>query len=351
MRKPKVNGVFEMNKTLQRVTVSGLTLLLLGGIVTPSVASADTTNSATVATTKTTNADSETFKIGQFELPYTTVITNDGSQQYPWFSKLPQTVKTSQLLDEDYQDEMFAFYPEDSSDPYRTNLMIRQKFNEVVNILRGQSDTSYRGSEGLIDQGYDQLPEEAHAGLSKLDYALYNASANVILGFNLKWLTKYQDGEATQQEIFDAFEKEVKPLFSGTNDMVQSEVNVNENLYDPAKTDGDTFKTTVKALLPTTKTKAGLNDVPNDQLKQINLPGTLKASLRAQNRPVMTYMKTLSDGIVQADGAFSGGIIILKIGPDAETTDPTPTPATSQAVTVHYVESTTMATRLPPTRR
>ncbi|MFC6275832.1 DUF5776 domain-containing protein [Levilactobacillus tangyuanensis] len=329
-----------MNKTLQRVTVSGLTLLLLGGIVTPSVASADTTSSATVATTKTTSTDNETFKIGQFELPYTTVITNDGSQQYPWFSKLPQTVKTSQLLDTDYQNEMFASYPEDNSDVYRTNAFTRRKLKDILNSLSGLSDKSYSGGEGLIDQGYDQLPEEGQASFSRSDYALYTASANVILGFNLKWFTKYQDGEATQQEVFDAFENEVKPLFSGTNDMVQTEViKINENLYDPAKTDGVTFKNDVKAMLPTAKTQAGLNNVSNDQLKQINIPGTLKASLKAQNQPVMTYMKTLSDGTVQADGVFSGGITILKIGPDAETTDPTPTPATSQPVTVHYVDN------------
>ncbi|WP_125681754.1 DUF5776 domain-containing protein [Levilactobacillus yonginensis] len=322
-----------MNRILKQVTVSGLTLLLLGGIVTPSVASADTTSSAPT-TTSTKDATSADLKVSGFEMPYVSLRASNGKETRVYrYPKLPATLSVQKLQQADYREWVIAQYPND-----KDLAGIANSGGQIEDAAAERFAGKQNSSQSIIDYMSEISGTKVHAEL----VAANSAMMAWIIGAG----TKFEDGKLTQSDVQKSFKAEVTPLVEASlkidsNDRLKAQFENYQDLVNVKS--ADDFATKMTQATDIAVESLFGPQVSRDRLAKINADGTYKAMLAAYNAPMSTAFLKQADGtyvlgqsVTQIGGA---GIAIFVEGVDQETTTPTdPTPAKSQPVTVHFVD-------------
>ncbi|MGX6428134.1 DUF5776 domain-containing protein [Levilactobacillus yonginensis] len=330
-----------MNQILKQVTVSGLTLLLLGGIVTPSVASADTTSSAPT-TTSTKDATSAKLKVSGFEMPYISLRDSNGKEtrvyQYP---KLPATLSVQRLQQADYREWVIAQYPNDYAITTVANSS-EQFADEISNAYSGMQNSN----QSIIDYMSESTGTKF--------YAESVAANSAMTAWIISTGTKFEDGKLTQADVQKSFKEEVTPVVEASlkidpNERLKNLFEKYQDLVNMENDDDHDFETSMTQATDIAVEGIFGSQVSHDRLERINADATYKAMMAAYKAPMSVNFLKQTDGsyvlsqlLTEIGGA---GIAIFGEGADKGTTtpiDPTPTdptPTKSQPVTVHYVDA------------
>jgi len=330
-----------MNQILKQVTVSGLTFLLLGGIVTPSVASADTTSSAPT-TTSTKDATSAKLKVSGFEMPYISLRDSNGKEtrvyQYP---KLPATLSVQKLQQADYREWVIAQYPNDYA-----ITTVANSSEQLADEISG----AYSGMQNSNQSIIDYMSEVTSTKM----YAESVAANSAMTAWIISTGTKFEDGKLTQADVQKSFKEEVTPVVEASlkidpNERLKNLFEKYQDLVNMENDDDHDFETSMTQATDIAVEGIFGSQVSHDRLERINADATYKAMMAAYKAPMSVNFLKQTDGsyvlsqlLTEIAGA---GIAIFGEGADKGTTtpiDPTPTdptPTKSQPVTVHYVDA------------
>jgi len=316
-----------MNRVLKQITVSGLTLLLLGGIVSPSAARADTTDLPAVAKTAAaakTTGDTD-VQVSGLEMPYTALQDKTGKQTKVYiYSKLPSVVTAEQLDDADYVTWFKDQYPANE-----TLKSLATVGGSAVKGLSGKYDLSVPFIDFMIKSTGGALTVqsvEAQAGGQMAAFAW-------IIGDGIK----FNKHELTQADIKADFEKNVQPFLEKSPELAgmltqyQRDINL----------DSESFEPQFSQMVDQTVALLFGEDYPSDQLANLDSQASYDATIAAYRQPLSHFVQKQTDGTYVLDPAMAGlsGVSVFAEAPETHTTTPTPTPETSQPVTVHYVDA------------
>ncbi|MFC6275833.1 DUF5776 domain-containing protein [Levilactobacillus tangyuanensis] len=318
-----------MNHTVKRLTISGMTLLLLGGLVSPVVANADTTSSA-VSTTQGKTAQSEqTYSIKAVEMPYTLMSGKDGDVKVYWFPKWPDTLTAAQVKEAGYLQSLADMYPsvagaQDALDDY-AQMMI---------------DVSIKPGETFAEYEYRQMQEsgELDAGETIEGYLQAQESNAYSQAWLISEIGKYLAGSISRDELKASYEKNLRSRMLLVQDG-EDQVAQMDQIFTM---NDDNFKATMTAFQQGIVSGGFLNDYPKDKLLEIDPDATAQKVRQRLNQPMSDYLTLQPDGSYRVDGAFLTGFKTFSSWFEAVVTPPDtekPTPAVSQPVTVHYVDA------------
>ncbi|MFC6207178.1 DUF5776 domain-containing protein [Levilactobacillus tongjiangensis] len=316
-----------MNRALKQITVSGLTLLLLGGIVSPSAARADTTDLPAVAKTATaaeTTGDTD-VQVSGLEMPYTALQDQTGKQTKIYsYPKLPSVVTATQLSDADYVTWFKDQYPSNE-----TLKNLATVGGSAVKELSGKYDLSVPFIDFMVKSAGGALTVqsvEAQAGGQMAAFAW-------IIGDG----TKFNKHELTQADIKSDFEKNVQPFLEKSPELARMLAEYQRDI----NLDSESFEAQFSPMVDQTAEMLFGKDYPEDQLANLDSRASYDATIAAYRQPLSHFVKKQADGTYVLDPALSGisGVSVFAEAPETHTTEPTPTPETSQPVTVHYVDA------------
>lgn len=321
-----------MNRTTKKITVSGLTLLLLGGLVSPVTANAETTNSDLPVAQGTTTRAGQTYSVGSMEMPYTLMGSKTGNVKVYWFPKLPTTLTAEQLENQTYLHELAAMYPdtpglEDVLSGYRQVL-------QDINLLPGES---------LIDFEYRQADESGDIpdGMTEESYLASMGNAAYVTSWLLSESGKYTAKQITREELQQSYENNLKPRLAKMPGGDEQIVTF-DRIFAMDSSQDTSFDAMFKGFYQGSRTSAYLNDVPEADVLKIDPAATERQTLARAKQPMTDFLKKQADGTYQLDGGFFTNFATYSSWFEEIVTPPAtekPTPAQSQPVTIHYVDT------------
>ncbi|WP_261809676.1 DUF5776 domain-containing protein [Levilactobacillus humaensis] len=313
-----------MNRLIHKITISGLTLLLLGGVVSPSIAFADssTTNNSSVTTAKTTE---QTYNVQSIGLPYTLVSDKTGIHKVYWYGKWPDSVTATQANDPVFIQGLNDLYPEIPDISNFTGTLASMIV--PISLLPGETTIDYlvRSAGGEAGSGADFI--------DSMTTSTYMSSW--IIGNSARFKT----GQLTRDDFQANYENEFRPKMEkidGTEGLIKS--------YDQifATEDDDTFKSLISSMMGGMLLGTHLGTESDEQLATIKTDDSVRQMRAMLTAPMTNYLHLQADGTYELDGlvlsefqALSSWFVDV-VTPDP---DPDPNPATSQPVTVHYVDA------------
>ncbi|KRN01870.1 hypothetical protein FD13_GL000457 [Levilactobacillus senmaizukei DSM 21775 = NBRC 103853] len=318
-----------MNHTVKRLTVSGLTLLLLGGLVSPVVASADTTSSAVPTTQAKTAQAEQTYAIKAVEMPYTLMSGKDGDVKVYWFPKWPDTLTAAQAKQTDYLQHLADMYPSISG--------ARDALDNYGQLM---IDVSVKPGETFAEFEYRLMQErgELEPGESVESYLQAQESNAYSQAWLISEIGKYLSGSISRDELKASYEKNLRPrmlLVQGGEDQVGQM----DQIF--AMNDDD-FKAMMTVFQQSMISGGFLNDYPKDKLLEIDPDATAQKVRQRLSQPMSDYLMRQPDGSYRMDGALQTGFKTFSSWFENVVTPPDtekPSPAVSQPVTVRYVDA------------
>lgn len=330
-----------MTRGFKQLVTASLATILLGGLISPNIAYADTTAATTATTTK---ADSQTYTISSVELAYARQIQDQQvTANYIMQKDLStdpdgdaHSLTTAQLADDAY---MRAFAKYNGNSEQATLLPV------VYQLFFAQPtfDSQTTAAELL----YPELGQE----FDTIDNYVKNLSLKTyIAAWWMKNFSQYQiDANhyaQMQADYHNSFR--AKLVDFGTDESTLED-------SDEMFTDQAHFKNHYtylnQAFIPGLLKSAGFSqDASEHELAKLNPEISAAETQRALEQPVVSYLTPQADGTFQVSGlfmslmpavySFDDTLLPPTTDPDpVPTPDPTPTPTTSQPVTVHYVDT------------
>ncbi|MFD1550274.1 DUF5776 domain-containing protein [Levilactobacillus fuyuanensis] len=317
-----------MKKAMKRLTISGLTLLLLGGIASPRVALADTTISGAQPIARVT-ATEKTYQIGAVEMPYTLISDKEGTQKVYWYPDWGTSVTRAQAEQPGFIQDMIAKYPND------------RKAEEFANSIPelASAQISLVPGENLYDYVIREAGGEEATGMTAADYIKSNAVMAYYFAWDFSTGAKVFLDKTTQAEVQADYEANLKPKLAESPEGAIVMKQVEQTLA----TSPDNFYQIMVGNCKMYFSSYHLGELDKDTAKQAAAvdPAATERQLTAlSTKPLTDYLHLQADGTYKYDGmlstefrAFSSwyeDVVTPEPGPD-------PTPVTSQPVTVHYV--------------
>lgn len=309
---------------MKRLTVSGLTLLLLGGIVSPSIALADTTTvTGTQPIAKTTAAE-KTYQIGSVGMPYTLISGKEGTQKFYWYPDWGNSVTRAQIEQPGFIKEMIAKYPNDDKAAEFAN-----SFSDIasaqISLLPGESFYDY-----IIRDGGS---EEGTTGAERV-------KTNAVMAYYFAWDfstgAKVSLGKITQSEVQTDYETNLKPKLAE----IALGTTVMKTVERTLATNPEIFRQIMTGNYKSYLRDYHLTGFTEEQAEAIDPAATERQFTALATKPMTDYLHLQADGTYEYDGLLSTDfrsfsswyedVVTPEPGPD-------PTPVTSQPVTVHYV--------------
>ncbi|MCT4487274.1 DUF5776 domain-containing protein [Levilactobacillus parabrevis] len=317
-----------MYKTMKRLTISGLTLLLLGGILSPSIALADTTVVGTQPIARVAAAE-KTYQIGTVEMPYTLISGKDGAQKVYWYPEWGTSVTRAQAEQPGFIQEMIAKYPNDDKAAEFAN-SIPELASSQISLLPGES---------LYDYVIREAGGEEATGMTAADYIKSNAVTAYYFAWDFSTGAKVFLKQTTQAEVQADYEANLKPRLAeipeGAGIMKQVEqtlATTPENFYQIMIGNCKMYLRTYHL---------GDLDQATAKLAATVDPDATERQLTAlSTKPLTDYLQLQADGTYKYDGMLSTEFKSFSSWyEDVVTPDPgpDPLPVTSQPVTVRHV--------------
>lgn len=313
-----------MNRLIHKITISGLTLLLLGGVVSPGIAFADSTDPTQSVTTKT--GDLQTYPVRAMESMYTLMSGKNGNEKLYWYPKWPTTITKAEAEDPAFIQGLNDMYPE-----------ITDLSNLTRTFADSMVDIDLLPGESLVDYQFREIGGEEVAGMSKADYINNMVLSAYLPAWMIGTNAKYITHQITRSEMQTSYETNFRPKLVEIGGM-SGMIKIYDDLFKLE--DDDEFFSTVSNLLKNSLLGSHLGDRTNKQLAAIEPDDSARQTRALITAPMSNYLHPLGDGNYKMDGivgsefqSFSSWFV------DVVTPDPDPNPAMSQPVTVHYVDT------------
>lgn len=336
-----------MFSSIRKIITIIFTLVSFGIIFNTSPVLADTT-SPDQADSNTAD-DQVTYKISGFEMPYTTLVSKSSKiSRHYWLPK-PESEK-SVKMDDFNEDVLLAPY---KNDPDPVPGAIIESLPEAVSLYRQQSKPITASPNAtLADVLQSLVPFPSNS-----DYI------SIVTKYAIARACLTRDSVLYQKDpkeiSFDQFEQDYEEYIKPAVTDPQAEEN-----FSKVFSNEETLKSSLQNMsTDPVKTRAivsrGLYGVSQSDLGKIDLKSTETLIKDALNQPFTDYLIPQDDGTYYVKGNIvfpqSSAMEVIPY-PDSKsyiqpyiyslggiptaTTNPTPTPATSQPVTIHYVDST-----------
>ncbi len=177
-------------------------MLLLGGIVSPSAARADTTDLPAMAKTATAaKATGDTdVQVSGLEMPYTALQDKTGKQTKIYnYPKLPSVVTATQLADTDY----VTWF----KDQYPSNETLKDLATNGVTAMKG-----FSGKRDLSMPFIDYLVKSAGGSLTVQSIEAQGGGQMAAYAWLISDGIRFNQHELTQADGKADFEKNVQPI-------------------------------------------------------------------------------------------------------------------------------------------
>lgn len=315
-----------MTRGFSKFMTAAFALVLLGGVATPVVAQADdATNS--VAVTKQAKSENA-IKVSTIETPYAYFSTTSGITKLPMLTGWPESLTVAQLQDDDYMQKMMATHPVGNTID--------------VNGIRDQmlALAAQVSSYNLQDSYLTNLLNAENIPMSETDYANMMAPTTIISLWMVKMvLSTRQTGVMNQEAMAQDYAENIIPELKRLN---ASEAVINAD--NPGKFSAESFETYIWPVFQNKCDQVlaqvpALGELSLEEIHKINPVESTNEQLKRLLAPMSNYLTKLSDGSYKLSGGTLFMFTFISTGlPPEVTPAPTPTPAKSQPVTVHYVD-------------
>ncbi len=305
----------------RKIAIAGLSLILFGGVVSPSVVHADSTgtsNNANAATTKASDDAKTTIKFGSIGMPYTLISDKDGITKYYTYPNAPAVLTADEINNDDYMNKLVADNPLLPSDTQST---LQQQLATPVTVDLNESYLDYiYDASALPGVTKDELREQ-----------------QTLSPYTMVWLANHVAQKSTgaitfdqlQTDYRDSLQKKLKaaPIAAGLL-----------SLTDQMFSDEATYDAVGEVIYTSLIGNTVLSNYSDDKLMTLDPDATARQMLSLINKPMSDYYLKQADGTYQMSGLLLSGLMAYSFWFEEKPTIPAPTPATSQPVTVHYVD-------------
>ncbi|WP_125572903.1 MucBP domain-containing protein [Levilactobacillus huananensis] len=315
-----------MFKTTRTLVTTSLALALLGGVVSPSIAHADSiTPSDNVAVTTKAADTKATYKISSIEMPYTLVSSKAGNEKLPSFPNAPAVITVDQLNDPEYLAKIEADNPNLTSDFW----------SQLRDGIAGYETLDLDKSLVDLQMETGELPE----GLSKDDIIKSVADSFYLQAWTISRIAQEQLGQMDYSEINAAYLKELRPRLE-TMAKGQEALEKMDGVFDHGE---EYYKIQAPIMLDVLTGENKLSfRYTKEELTKLDPDATYRQMISLYNKPLSFFIQKQPDGTYQISGLFLSGILAYSFWfddtPVTPNPTPNPTPATSQPVKVHYVD-------------
>lgn len=331
----------------RKITIAGLALILFGGVVSPSVVHADSTgatDNATAAMAKVSDANATNsittttglakgnqtnVKITGIELPYTSIKDATGvTHRVYQYSKIDSTVTLKQLQDTNYTNWLHSQYPDDG-------------FIDAL-ITKGPETFDHLSTNVDLNQSrLDYVFSFDVSGMTRDAYVNAMGAGAAIAAWTLSMGTKVENHQITQSEVKENFESVLEPMLRKLQIPVYSTLaDGYQSMVDEqgTGTNGETqFETDIIQAKNNTVSGRYLSGYPADKFATLDAMTSRADTMALYQKPMSYFYPKQSDGTYHIDGSLLTEVPIVLAESSDENTE-TPTPSTSQPVTVHYVD-------------
>lgn len=317
-----------MTRELSKLLTATFAFILLGGVATPAMAQADgTTNTVTVNQT-----DKQTYQLSSIELPYVQVIENSQATKSYWLHKSsddptsttqPHVLTLDQIADSSYMD---AFYAANAQSPEAAFLTQLYANNQTLSLTAGETVGDYLTAH--LDAA---APDKNNQELM--------AKQVFVNTWFVKYLTMAKLGKADASEISNAYQTELRPVLLTIEN---NQITMFDSLFGTPDSVTNWLDYLLNQLLAPMVTQAHLSGLSDSQRINLNPQASADQTSKVWNQPMTDYLSKQADGTYQLSGAIVYPLFsVVSDGTTIQTPtlpNPTPTPAQSQPVTVHYVD-------------
>lgn len=314
---------------VRKVAISGLSIVLLGGMITPTLAQA-----ATTSTSSTTSDTSSAYTIGAVGSPYSLITTATGTNKLYWFSDTDYAA--TQLTASDFASTFASDYSAtDDNASYIAAAMTKLAQNPIQ-LTSGETLYAFanKNNWGLAASSDDEAAE-----LAQLKNGMYFAI------WTIKVAAAYQLGTTDFDTIASTYQNTIRPRLLTTfeaSGLSTTALDQTMAIYDANFDDESTFKTNLSAFLAQA-TELHLGSYTTTQLSELNPTTSAEKYVAAWETPMTDLLTKESDGTYRADGLIIATIEnlgVFSFVDDATTTSTTSAVSSVvQPVTVHYVDS------------
>lgn len=313
-----------MFKMTRKITIAGLALILFGGVISPSVVHADSTgtsDNATAATTKASDPVETTIKLGSIGMPYTLISDRDGNTKYYTYPGAPTVLTAAEINNDEFMNKLMADNPDIPSSIQES---FQQKLSASITIDLNKS---------YIDYMYETYGEAS--GISKEEVI----ESQTLPSYAMVWLASHvaqkKEGIITFDQLQSDYQNSLRKklvavsstagLLTQMDSMFKSEENydiLSDLIYNPL------ISGTV------------LSNYSDKKLTTLDPDASYRQMVSLLSKPMSDYYIKQADGTYQMSGLLLNGLQAYSFWFEEKPVipDPTPTPSTSQPVTVHYVD-------------
>lgn len=323
---------------IRQLSAIGLAIILVGGF-SPTIAHADTINSPSAKTAENEKA----YRISGVEGPYTTYVDEAGTTNVPWYPDEPSQIFDSETLSSDnFANNMLNKYS--NFNIPNSNRMLQNMIDfakDPLTLTSGETLGDYMTQQinASLDQQRQFSTEQFTTILTATTYSyawyIHAGLSNYVDGMSISDIQK--DYWGTPQEKIKA---SVDGLSAGETPSFSDELNsLSQNnpteflnrILDHAASGLQLFQHPQ----PSTEVL--------HQLAKINPGATAATTAKLLQTPMIDFLEPQSDGTYHVNGALAAtarATIIINpvLKADQPDVTPTPTPAPSQPITIHYVD-------------
>ncbi|MGX6427691.1 DUF5776 domain-containing protein [Levilactobacillus yonginensis] len=327
-----------MSKLVRRIVLAGLTLSLLGGIVTPTLAQAATTEPGTTATSDP--QDTVTYKFDSIQAPYDRITDEQGQTTHtPWFVKkqgvlVPQLYSSADITGDNFKFPFVGAYDNEGDD---SRVIAAQMTSLAQNGLTVSPDESFADYIAQPNPPKELSSDELTTYYS--DYTYFFA-----------WLFKVGAQTDLHTREFSDIKKEydgkITDMLNDMYDLSGIKFTGTFNLFFASEDDLNSYLPQIQDLA---KSYRYLTD-SSEQLVRLDPQASADKERALLNEPLTNFIIKQTDDsnptktTYVADGQLSSAVIsttttCFVYKDDSKPTTPAVTPsATSKPVTVHYVD-------------
>ncbi|MFD1548225.1 DUF5776 domain-containing protein [Levilactobacillus fuyuanensis] len=315
-----------MTIKIRRLILTGLSLVLIGGVLSPTVVRAATTDS--VATTSDPSNTDTAVTFDEIQLPYILITDSHGTTtKVPWYSEFKTQVNSREkILKSDENGNIFAnelikdepTHPEASND---ASTLINLAESGVT-LNSGDKYADYLLSQGMYP-----------GAKSSADIT----TAYETLAYAYTWLFASVARAHLHQTNYTTIDKDYTSNVLPTLLTEENIIGSNQvGMFKSIMSDENTFNGEISPLLRET-VEFHLESLTVDQLAQLDPTASKDAETKLLQTPMTDLVTKQADGSLLADGLLTDSALpnayVLKRAADQPATT-----ATSQPVTVHYVD-------------
>jgi len=307
-----------MTSKLRRLILTGLSLVLIGGVLSPTVVQAATTDSTTDSDPSNTDA-AVTF--GAIQMPYVLITDSHGTTtKVPWYRDFKSQINSRDtILADDFSDNLSKSEP-DHFDASETAGRMAVLAKSGITVKPDEKHADYLLSTGMYGNAKNSADITAVYEATTYAYAWLLASA-----------AKVQLHQTNYTSVHADFTRNVLGRLEGVKGMIGSD---NFDIFNNVFLNESIFTSQMSLLLRNTA-EFHLDSLTVDQLAQLDPTASENAEAKLLQTPMTDLVTTQADGTLLADGLLNKSdtphAFVLKSAASYPT-------ATSKPVTVHYID-------------